>query len=533
MNRINFTRLLPLIILPFITGCHDYSGDISDGYVKEKADKIEYAAAFEKAFGKIAPNQTWDMTGDYSHTYLPDIYGMTATRATLEDETEPYFEIGDWFEMGNLYDAVNDFRFEVDNQPKGVPCAMYTPDRPFSLVPVYQGNCRNNWELHFTVGTGADAKSYLLYTKAEGKQDEYIQNKRTANSDYEPVYTTVNWEGFGKPSTEDPTDQVAQNHPNWQRVYNIRSKEIIFDFPAGTPIFFWLKVQKHIGNSNQTYWREESSLNGDMLDVTNYVIEELGSERPNCIEDNEVFKIYGMEANLSGNVGESSSGSRDFCDCMFMIKGEEIPEIFEVKETETEIKKRYLIEDLAQFDFDFNDVVLDLKQVHKTRFTITYDSQGNEQIVAFDLDETRQYASIAHQCGTLPLKLFIGDYQMPGPEEGEEYIYPGKGGGPKGSSGWNPTEDELGENFAAHYNNIQLPETNPWMPGENNIIVKVKQAGSETTNGSTIYYNSITYPKDGEAPMIIAVPAGTDWMPEMIQITPQYFPEPALEETNP
>ena len=51
MNRINFTRLLPLIILPFITGCHDYSGDISDGHVKEKADKIEYAAAFEKAFG--------------------------------------------------------------------------------------------------------------------------------------------------------------------------------------------------------------------------------------------------------------------------------------------------------------------------------------------------------------------------------------------------------------------------------------------------------------------------------------------------
>jgi len=254
----------------------------------------------------------------------------------------------------------------------------------------------------------------------------------------------------------------------------------------------------------------------------------MGSERPGCIGENETFKIYGMEANLSGNSTQNPNGSRDFCDCMFMLKGEEIPEIFEVDENLTELKKRYLIEDLGQFDFDFNDVVLDLKQVHKTVFTKEKDVNGDWQIVAFTLDETKQYATIAHQCGTLPFQLFIGGYQMPGPDDG---VYPGKGGGKENDPGWNPSESELGNDYAAHYNNIQLPE-NPWNPGENNISVKVKQAGSETTNGSTIYYNSVTYPKDGEAPMIIAVPAKTPWTNEMVMITPQYFPEPALSESG-
>lgn len=543
-----------LFLLPLLSACQEYSGEISDGYIKEKADKIEYAVAFEKAFGKIAPNQTWDLTYNREHSYLPapEGYEQSVTRATLDDGAPFTVKKDEWFYPAELYKAVNDFRYEVDNTPKGVPSAMYTPDKPFSLIPIYQGNCRNMWELHITVGYGADAPHYILYNKVISDEEysklssedkdrhdasyyEYIQSRPTANAEWQTLYTTVDWSGNGKPSTENPVGNAAGH--NWATVEGVRSHEIVFDFEAGTPIFFYLMARKTVPSGNSTYWREESSLNGDMLDVTSYVMSEYqelypGSNRPSCIGENEQFKIYGMEANLQGNVGESGNGSRDYCDVMFLIKGEEIPEIFKVQETETELKKRYLIEDLAQFDFDFNDIVVDLKQVHKTRFTTQEDTQGNVQIVAFDLDETKQYATIAHQCGTLPLKLFIGDYQMPGPEEGEEYIYPGKGGGPKGSSGWDPTEDELGEDFAAHYHNIQLPETNPWMPGENNIIVKVKQAGSETTNGSTIYYNSINYPKDGEAPMIIAVPAGTEWMPEMIQITPQYFPEPALKETN-
>lgn len=553
-----------LFLLPLLFSCQEYSGDVSEGYVKEKADKAEFAKNFESVFGKIDPNQTWDFTGNRGKITIPAKYGSDITRATMDESEVSIVRDEGWTYPGQqFYHAVNDVFKAESPHIFGLPSAMITNDKPFSLVPVYQGNCVNNWELWVTVGQGADAPSYQILEKMRRQNDsstDYIQSDATAtgtsdasDAGWGRLYATASWSGRGMPSTEDWTyeeyvKEYKRIHPDetpmseddfdWKRVYGIRSHAIEFDIPANTPIFFYLVVYKHDGHGGE-WTLEESSLKGDMLDMTPYIMSLYGDTKPSFVGANETFKIIGMETNPEYNVIGQDDGSRDFCDIMFVLKGEKIPEILELEEGyDSTIEKRYLMEDLGStFDFDFNDVVLDMKHtfhttIHYTQATDSqdypvYDEYGNPVMQAdgITVSDPRQEAKISHLCGTIPFSVYVGDYQLGGK------AFEGKGGGVVGSDGFTPTTaEEIAEYTFDLTTGLSDSEKNPWNYLTNNIKLEAKSLTSDN-----MYYNDIPFPKAGEVPMIIAVPITQSWTIEQTQIDASWFyvPESSGDDTNP
>ena len=559
MNR--RIAIYSLFLLPLLSACQEYS-DISDGYIKEKADKAEFAKNFESVFGKVDPNQSWDFTGNRARITIPAKYGSDLTRATMEEISYSIVkaEGDDWIYPGQkFFQAVNDVFKDETPHIYGLPSAMITNDKPFTLVPVYQGNCVNNWELWVTIGSGEDAKSEMILSKVRSDpSNPYIQSDRTeeGNSDasdggWTNLYRTANWSGTrGMPSTEDWTYEeyyveYQRMFPNrtpmteaqfnassdWRRVYGIRSRGVEFNITANTPIFFYLVVYKHDTHGGE--WKlEESSLKGDMLDMTSHVMELYGDTKPSFIGEKETFKVLGMEVNPEYNLIGQDEGSRDFCDIMFVLKGEKIPEILELEDGyDSTIEKRYLMEDLGStFDFDFNDIVLDMKHTYHTdlHYTVVTNPDTGEEITQLDgitVSNPKQTAKISHLCGTIPFSVYVGNHQLGGKE------FDGRGGGEKGIAGFTPTtEAEVAEYTFDLTAGLSDSEKNPWNYLTNNIKLKARSLISDN-----MYYNDIVFPKAGEVPMIIAVPVTQGWTAEQVQIPETWFtvPETSGDDTNP
>lgn len=162
--------------------------------------------------------------------------------------------------------------------------------------------------------------------------------------------------------------------------------------------------------------------------------------------------------------------------------------------------KRYLIEDLGALDdFDFNDIVVD---VHE------YWDQETEKRV--------QKAIVRAMGGTLDFDLTIGNTTWS--KSGNNYDAAIPYNADAGVNTYSATLCEF--------------EVSGWDREQNNISVTVKKEDSNDTSNGVF---TITFPKAGEVPMIIAVdrtfyftdPDDTStkyyWMPERVSIPTDYF----------
>ena len=157
----------------------------------------------------------------------------------------------------------------------------------------------------------------------------------------------------------------------------------------------------------------------------------------------------------------------------------------------TNITKRYMIEDLgATDDFDFNDIVVDVTEnttvTHRRTYTV--DADGNKLELISDIitgTSSSQKATIRHLGGILPFTLKVGN------------------------TSFDEMEGQLGADV-----NIEK-KVSGWNPQTNNIGITVLQQ-----NGA---YYDIQFPKQGEAPMIIAVDPSQNWMPERQCVPNDWF----------
>ena len=201
---------------------------------------------------------------------------------------------------------------------------------------------------------------------------------------------------------------------------------------------------------------------------------------PNNIEEgNQVMIVACEDTNVSSD--------NDMNDAVFMVYGKPyVPGVETIEEGTPITKKttvRYMIEDLgATDDFDFNDIVIDVSDICTS--TPKY---VNGLLDSWTDSDFRQEAVIRHLGGTLPFKLTIGSTELP------EH---------KGVLGANPDEKYT---------------VTGWNKDTHNISVRVKQSGSETV------YNTLGFPKAGEAPMIIAVEPTVDWMEERTSVPESWF----------
>ena len=289
--------------------------------------------------------------------------------------------------------------------------------------------------------------------------------KKNANSDWQIIESLSN----------------DESKRNTEGAYAVKGQTYTFNnVPVGVEMYFYITITKvNTQKYNYTLNSQLSSLNGMMLSLND-------CPRPaNIDEDNQVI-IIGCE-DVYDNPSKDVKSDNDMNDVVFMIYGKpEVPSTIDITE-ETEIERkttvRYMIEDLGSTDdFDFNDIVVDVSEIQTSTAVFT-----NGVLTGWNDSAKRQEAVIRHLGGTLPFILTIGNTELAehagvlGSDPDEKYVVSG------------------------------------WDKNLHNIGIKVKQSANSTV------YNSVVFPKAGEAPMIIAVEPTQTWMSERQSVPESWF----------
>ena len=459
------------------TSCSKDVAFDSEGLANQAAEqlKAEYRANFEKKYGAIAPNQTWDFSTMTPSVTLPST--GTATRADGDEIAVAITSKGQssmTIDQSVIAWMHNKMPKGQNNTSIGSPfCAEATSTKnTFTIVPFYQGCASYTWELWVNIG-GIDQK---IWTK---NQDlKYID----ANGEH-------NLTNDGVP------DGATQ----------IKAPTFTYEVTPGAKMYFYLKV-----------WTEKSAATSypDGKSVTyksslnNYMRALEGLTRPTGNE-NDGYKIPADDfVTLVGC--EDGGGDNDFEDLAFMFIG---PRLQEVEVVEVREGKRYMMEDLgATDDFDFNDVVVDVANVYQNRITWREnDNHEMEKVSEVEVPGSRKQEAIVRAAGgTLDFTIEIGTNTITRWEKVPTYSATNML-----NTGWDNTPIYYSgdESVLARFD----IEGNDWNPATNNIRVIVEDHGASGT------VQTITFPKAGEAPMMIAVEATQNWMTERSSVPSSWW----------
>ena len=437
------------------TSCSKDVAFDSEGLANQAAEqlKAEYRANFEKKFGAIAPNQTWDFSTMKSVSGLPSTGSAARTRS---GEVSVNLEASGEMTIGEA--AINWMKTNMkpgsNNAKQGSPFYMKTQEQTFTIVPCYQGVASYYWELWMNIG----GKDVQVWSK---------------NSALEYKTADGNWHNL---TGEVPSSAVEVKAPTYT-----------YKATAEQHLYFYLKVWTGGSRTSDNPNKITSSLDKLMLGLE-------GAKQYmslNVPEDNEVTLI-GCEDN------PTTGTDNDFEDLVFMVYGKPTPPIIPVDEIEITQTKRYLMEDLgATDDFDFNDVVVDVQKVSTQKIHLKFDENDGwvEDYRDPEVD-AGQRAIVRAAGGIYNFTLKIGDTEwVKGDKVNASQMI---------NTGWsNTTIDPDYE--------IDRFTVTGWIPGENNISLLVPQKSG--TNYTDVL-QEIQFPKAGDAPMIIAVDDSQGWMKE-------------------
>ena len=447
-----------------------------DSNAASKKVEAEYTANFIKKYGAINPNQTWDFATTMTPTISLPSSGASA-RVTRGDNTT-----FDDPTVGNMSIEKEVIQYLWDNLPKGTnntpkgrAFTMKTTGNPFTIVPLFQGCASYYWELWMWVDG-------LGHKKIWSKGDDFK---------FRQVGTT-NWSepGIGMDGMRRGSGPYEVDAPSY--TYDIATKDL--------DMYFYLKVwtdhdhfTNYMNGSNESADQPSysTSLNNWMIDLQN------ATKPKNLPEGNEVTIIGCEDKTVSGS-------DRDFEDLVFMVYGKPVPPTKRVEEVIEETGKRYMMEDLGDTDdFDFNDIVVDV--VNRKKITYIYPSLEATEWTSKTEETLPQNAIVRAAGGTIDFTLTIGDTQW----NKKQHFTPTL----MLNTGWNGGTIDLDAE-------LDRFEVTGWIPADNNVSVVVENRGSNTEPVQTI-----TFPKKGEAPKIIAVETSVSWMPERDEVPNTWFTE--------
>ncbi len=235
-----------------------------------------------------------------------------------------------------------------------------------------------------------------------------------------------------------------------------------------------------------------------------------GKGIPSNVSPNEYMIIGCEDANNTGSSGTDNS-DWDYNDIVFLLVGQgSLPKVKEVI-----AEKRYMIEDLGStFDFDFNDIVVDVTQSATKNSLGQYIKEDGTVYTETEVssgEHLKSTAVIRHLCGTIPFQIHIGETSF-------EKL-PGK-------VDCNPALDQA---YSGKYEKTNVD----WNPRTNNITVTVwpKKAGAEWDNAEEDDYlglypeesSTFGFPESGEFPYIIACNQDVNWMDECVSVPSSWF----------
>ncbi len=258
----------------------------------------------------------------------------------------------------------------------------------------------------------------------------------------------------------------------------------------------------------------------------------------------------GYNGILLGTENENlSAADYDYNDAVFLLVGRTPTIVRDKTETTLTVKKRYMIEDLFGYDYDFNDIVVDLTQITIQKYNIIINE--NDGIDSNDDDNfgedpikpvlepdgdpvITQEATFKWLCGTLPFQISIGsdnniytfgkvtdptnqsqtNAQLAGTTSSISTYSPENGY----STGWAPS-------FTVNFSQTSTP-ANPWNPESNNISASIWTKGTSPTEEADDESEGVwtsTFPEQGDVPYIIAVDQDQEWTEER-QIISEIIP---------
>lgn len=435
----------------------------------------EYDANFVKKYGAIDPNQTWDFATMTPVRSLPSTGAFTrgegdpavaSTEVALN--TSGTIAIGDDI-VAWMHDNM---KAGVNHSQVGSPFASVLSRNTFIIAPFYQGYATYFWELWVNI----DGKEYKIWEK-------YKDLKYKLEGDTE--WRTLDINGVPKNAVE------------------IEAPTYTYNAPVGSQLFFFMKVwtgnnaEANHAKGNKPNQILTSLVNGNMRALENVT----GLPKPDGIPSDYFAYIIGCE---------DGGPDKDFEDLAFLFYGPPITDVKVVEVTET---KRYMMEDLGDTDdFDFNDVVVDVSNTYQVEITKKENfATGNMDVVSEEPIEGSQHqqAIVRAAGGIYNFTLEIGNTKWSKKDDlAVSTMW---------NTGWKNTPIDYNAELAKF-------DVTGWIPKDNNIILTVHFPDGDQSPVGPV--QTITFPKKGTAPKMIAVDPTWNWMNEKVGVPGPGSPQP-------
>jgi len=483
--------LQSVVALSAITAFMSCSKDIEafNASAIEEKQKNDYASSFVAKYGPIDPNQSWDFTTGERRLATRGATTISTTimengiswgdvskiKTVKQDDADAWNHTNIVIENDNatekngaLLNAMVKALPEGRGQ-NGKPVVLVAPSSGFWIYPLFSGGLLT-YDLKVKVG---DQAPVTVFTK------DWIN------------FQTVN--GMQK-------DNV------YAKGGTINMKGIYIEAPVGTAVEIYIdNIYNHTpaaGNNNgRAYPSPAGTTNGRAIyvDIPEGIRPEIEGV---TLKENAVIKYIGIE-----DIAEGLSYDRtdnDFNDLVLAVIGNpDVPQEKIITEDHYEVKtcvpKRYMIEDLGSIgDFDFNDIVVDVEDYTVETHKVSYE---NGVIKTDEVESTKSAPSkavIRALGGTIDFELQIGDTKWKKSENGFEV-----------TTMYNTQGTIDYDKVLAEF------EVSGWNAGANNISVTV------TEKSGNVF--TITFPKKGTAPMIIAVDPTQKWMGERKSVPSSWF----------
>lgn len=436
----------------------------------EEAQKAAYTNSFVTKYGQISPTQSWDFT-----TGEPN---LAKTRGVSVPNVEVLEKGVDWGDVSNLTIEHHTFSNAVWNYDVikgGITKNAALFNAINSELPekkMWVGN---------EVALVAPSSSFYIFPLLSGGLNRY--DLKVKVGDEAPV--TI----FSKDYNFFQTINGIKT-PDGKTV-NMRGVKI--EAPVGSPIELYLD---NVMNEKNEKLPTVGTTNGHAvyIDVPENVELELDDIE---LADNHIAKYIGIEDAIAGT-------DNDYNDLVLAVVGNpDVPQEKIITENTYQVKtcrtKRYMIEDLGAIgDFDFNDVVVDVEEYTVYTHTVTSENGVKTSDVVTSTTTAPTKAFIRALGGTIDFELIIG------------------------STKWVKSESDY--DTATMYNTqgtidytkaLAEFEVTGYNYDANNITFRA--------NGKDGRMYTVSFPKIGEAPMMIAVDPSTNWMTERTSIPSSWF----------
>jgi len=280
------------------------------------------------------------------------------------------------------------------------------------------------------------------------------------------------------------------------------------DFPTGSKVLFYLQIID--GGIDGTPQNTVHFSDNKQMTL-------LKCPRPSNIPEGYKTYILGVEDETL----TSKTCDKDYNDIVFLIAGKVPDPVYYTQDPYVKVtQKRYMCEDLTQTgDFDFNDIVIDVRQT----YTKTFKQSQDPNVFEVDQEDTKQEAKVSWLCGTVPLTAKVGNYQFPlitnpsDPEQSKAQLNINSSNYSYNQGKWFSGSGTT-EGYCPMTDWVKIEG---WDPDANNISIYVCWDGSRATTlddatsiegGSKVWTS--TFPQRGTVPYIIATDVTDEWTKE-------------------